>query len=1018
MQGEIRSSENRAQMHTPFGAYETVEQALSGDRTHSKNVLSLNGEWDCCVYENPEAVPANWKDGPGENRRKIPVPSCWEFEGIGKPIYTNILYPFKRGEDRSFETEVTPGVYDLNAPLIPKDNLTVCYYTTFTLPEALKGKKIFLNFGGVETAFSLAVNGTDAGYSEDSKVDAEFEITPCLHDGKNQIAVKVFRFSPQSYLEDQDYWHVHGITRDVTLYGKNAQRMVDYQVQTLFGDSLSQASLRVRVWPDTDTPLFGSCKVKLALYDAQKNPVAEKEFKPFSQYGVYLDAKYVLEESIPVDSPKLWDSEHPHLYTLVLTMTDGDGVVTDIESCKVGFREVRIENGVLQLNRKRLVIRGTDLHEWSAVTGRTVSLEELKETLRTMKALNFNAIRTSHYPKDVRFYDLCDEYGLYVVDEANVETHGYGGGLSDSPLWLHAYLDRAVRMCLRDKNHPSVIIWSLGNESGVGANHAAMYGWLKEYDTRPVQYESGGSKIGTSDLLCPMYPDRDWIEVCMGGDDTRPMVMCEYIYAKSNSNGNMDVYWDLVRKYPRFQGGFLWDFQDKAFCQKMSDGSSRMRYAGAFGEDVQDPVPDMCLNGIVFADLQLKPAAWELQSLQSPVQIVYQDWHGMFGNYYLVNEQLSSDCADFLLEWSLVCDGEETEHGVIEDLTIVPGGRRVLELPYDRAKVRGEAFVNLLLRRKHDTFFAKAGQIIYRLQLEAVGSCAYRAPKLPASGEQLTLTEAGSCIEIHGNNLCVVLNRNAGTIREVAKDGKTLITGEEDVFYRAPTGIDEGQGEGSYNDEWNKAGLKNAVPQVKNVEVFCAGTLAVVKFETEFLDGRLSLEKTYEITAAGITMTVNAINATGLETLGRIGHSFTLPKEYDQVKYYGRGPWENYIDRKKAALVGIYETTVGDMHVPYVRCCECGGREDARFAELTDHTGNGLRVTGGENFHFSALPWSVQEYADADYEDQLPESAATVLTLDGAHAGLGGDTGWTKNIHPEYRIVPGRYLYRFTLEWL
>lgn len=1008
MQTNILSSENRAPMHTPFGAYATLEQALNRE----KQTISLNGEWDCVVYESPEAIPSDWAQDPRTESRKISVPSCWEFEGIGKPIYTNMLYPFNRSAgDHSFEIEVTPGVYDLNAPLIPKDNLTVCYYRTFTVPETLIEKKIFLNFGGVETTFELAVNGQYVGCSEDSKVDAEFEVTDYLQPGENQLAVKVFRFSPQSYLEDQDYWHVHGIYRDVTLYGKAACRMVDYQVQTLFGEALSQAALRLRVWPDHNTPLFGSCKVKIALYDAEKNLVAEKESKPFAQYGVYLMAKYVLEETLPVENPKLWDSEHPNLYTLVLTMIDPNGNASDIESCRVGFREVRIENGFLQLNRKRLIVRGTNLHEWSAYTGRTVSEEELKESLHTMKALNFNSIRTCHYPKNTLFYDLCDEYGLYVVDEANLETHGYGGALSDSPQWLHAYMDRAVRMAQRDKNHPSVIIWSLGNESGSGANQAAMYGWLKEYDNRPVQYESGGGKPNVSDLLCPMYPGQDWIETCMTGDDKRPMVMCEYIYAKGNSNGNMDLYWDLIRKYPRFQGGFLWDFHDKAIQQTMPDGSKWMRYAGAFGEDVQDPVADMCLNGIVFADLSPKPAAWELKSLQAPVQIVYQSWHGIFGSYYLVNEHLSTNCGDLHLEWSLVCDGEEVESGAIDDITTKPGDRRALELPYDRSKVRGEACVDLYVKQKN-------GHIIYQTQLEAEGSCAYNANTVLPTGGKLAVSESEDAVTVQSEHITVTLDRVAGTLRKVMRDGKVILSDEKDLFYRAPTGIDEGQGAGSYNEDWTKAGLKNLMPQVMDTQVFGAGKLAVVKVRTDFLDGKLSLEKTYEITDAGVTLTVNALNTTGLETLGRIGHSFDLPKEYDQIKYYGRGPWENYTDRKHHAFVGLYETAVQEMHVPYVRCCECGGREDVRFLEIKNGAGEGVCVTSGENFHFSALPWSVREYADADYEDLLPESSATVLTLDGVHAGLGGDTGWTKNIHPEYRIVPGRYFYKFTLKWI
>lgn len=1006
-------------MHTPFGVYESVEQALTGDKKCSKMMLNLNGIWQCIVYNDPGQVPVGWENGPQGAIREIHVPACWEFEGIGFPVYTNMLYPFNRESgDHSYETELTKGVYELNAPHIPKDNLTVCYYRKFDLPSSFEDKNVFLNFGGVETAYELAVNGHYIGFSEDSKLDSEFEITKYLCPGENLIAAKVMRFSPQSYLEDQDYWHVHGIYRDVTLYAKNRLRMVDYQVQTLFGDSLDQAKLRVRVWPDSNTPLYGEGKVKISLYDSNRKLILSKESKPFAEYGFYLMAKYVMEEEIPVERPMLWDSEHPNLYTLVLELSDGDGNVTDIESCRIGFREVRIENGILQLNRKRMIIRGTNLHEWSPYTGRAVPEEELRKTICSMKALNFNAIRTSHYPKNTMFYDICDEYGMYVVDEANVETHGYGGALSDSPLWLDAYLQRVVRMCLRDKNHPCVIIWSLGNESGVGANHSAMYGWLKEYDNRPVQYESGGGKPNTSDLLCPMYADQDWIENCMSGDDKRPMVLCEYIYAKSNSNGNMDLYWDLVRKYPRFQGGFLWDYQDKAIEQTKENGSKWMRYAGAFSEDVVDPVPDMCLNGIVFADLEPKPAAWELQSLQSPVQIIYWSWHGILGSYYIVNEQTSSDCGDMLFRWELVCNGERVQEGVWENIRIAPGERMAIELPYDRALVKGEAFFNVYVSLKEDTFYAKAGHVFYRIQLEAEGSRAYCPAQLPFGEGALGVMESSDQIFVEGGKIRVVIDRKTGTIAEASKAGETILNGERDLFYRAPTGIDEGQGAGSYRQQWDEAGLQDAKPIVKDIRVLNAESVVVVKIKTEFLDGKLSLDKSYEISEAGISLTVNVCNGTGLETLPRIGQGFHLPPRFERIKYYGRGPWENYRDRKKMSLVGLYETTVSEMHVPYVRCCECGGREDVRFLELNDGKGNGIRVTGGAYFHFSALPWSVDEYTQANYQDELPNSSGTFLAVDAIHAGLGGDTGWTRNIHPEYRILPGRYLYRIDLEWI
>lgn len=1021
-QREIISSINRREAHTPFGGYETFEQAKARDNSQSQVILPLDGLWPFAAYPAAEDVPAGWASPTGEELAALPtmpVPSCWEMHGVGKPVYTNMQYPFYRqGPDKSFEVEVTPGSFDLSAPAVPQENLTVCYYQRFRLPAGWEGKRVFLRFGGVETAFTLGVNGREVGFSEDSKLDAEFDITPYVAPGENLLAVKVYRFSPGSYLEDQDYWHLHGITRSVALLCKGQRHIADFQVQPLFGETLEQASLRVRAWPDREAPLFGACRVRLRLFDPQGAQVLEHTSKPFSQYGVYLQAKYVLEETLPVAAPQLWCCETPALYTLTLEMLDEESRCVDVESCRVGFREVRIQNGMLELNRKRLIVRGANLHEHSAATGRTVSPQELRAQLLKMKALNFNAVRTCHYPKDNLFYDLCDELGLYVVDETNLETHGYGGGLSDDPRWAQAYLTRAMNMCLRDKNHPCVIVWSLGNESGVGANHGAMYGWLKFYDNRPVQYESGGSLPGISDILCPMYPSRDWVETCMSSDDKRPFIMCEYAYAKSNSNGNFAEFWELVRKYPRFQGGFLWDFHDKALVQPQPDGSLPFRYAGAFGEDVADPVPDMCLNGIVFADLEEKPAAEEVKVCQAPLYLQYQEWHGMFGGYYLHNECFTEDLSQLAFTWELLCDGQVVESGALEGLCVAPGGQQRLDLPYDRALVRGEAFWNLYARTKEATPWAPAGHLVYKAQLPAQGTQPYWEESSIASAQPLQAREEGDTILVTGANLELAYDKARGGLRFCKVGGTTLFTQCQDRFYRALTGIDEGQGDNSYGQDWRASGLHDLQPQVESVQLTQAPATVILQERLSYCGGRLKTQRTYWITAAGVKITTRVANGLALETLPRIGQSFHLDSAFENLRWYGRGPQECYADRKSSAFVGVYSKKVGEMHEHYVRPCECGGREDTRWLEVTDAAGRGLRVTGSGLFHFSALPWTLEQYDAADYQDQLGESQGVELTLDGWHAGLGGDTGWTKNIHPEYRIPQGNYFYEITLSWL
>lgn len=1000
----VNPEKGRCRMHSPFSS-ETPK-------------LSLNGEWKVRVYNSVEEIPEDWISyEPADSDPVLTVPGCFETQGIGTPIYTNIVYPFIRGEDHSFEKEVTRGQLELNAPAVPKENLTVCYYRALEIPKDWEGKQIFLNFEGVETCMILAVNGNIIGFSEDSKLDAEFDITQWVHPGKNRLAVQVRSFSAGSYLEDQDYWHLHGIYRPVNVYAKNPAFILDFQLQTNFGADLREAYLDLRVWPNEDAPCFGEYKVHVHLTDADGQEVLNRESRRFADYIGYLEPNYVLKERYAVQAPKLWSCERPYLYQLRLELADPEGNICDIAEASVGFREVRIEKGVLQVNRKRLVIRGTNLHECSAVGGRTVSFEELREQLYAVKRLNFNAVRTCHYPKQREFYDLCDALGLYVVDETNIETHGYEGNLSDDPLWLNAYMQRGVRMALRDKNHPSVIIWSLGNESGLGANHAAIRGWLKFYDNRPVQYESGGSPKESSDINCPMYPSREWIETCMEEDD-RPLICCEYVYAKSNSNGNVDEYWDLIRHYQRFQGGFLWDFIDKALAERDEDGKLVLRYAGAFGERLKDRCPDMCLNGIVFADLQEKPAAEEMLVNQAPVSLKYMDWHGRYSGYRIFNEYVDTDLSELELSWELLCDGGVSEAGFYENFSLAPGEMTLLPLPYSHDKVHGEAFFNFYVRQKVDTAWAPAGQLIFKAQLPVEGSQAWYENALSAEGEadiQVRFTDDAPC----NAQVEVVLDQDLPGIREILCAGKTVFSDLKDRVYRAPTGIDEGQDENCYNAEWLQDGLNDPKPQLsrRSFTLLPGGALLLWE-QTLLCSGKIRVDREYLVTDKGVSVRSTVVNGADTETLPRIGLDLTLPKEKQFVLWYGRGPEENYPDRKKSALAGIYEKTVSEMHVPYVRPCDCGGREDVRFLELKDRNGAGIRVTGDRLFHFSALPWSVEEYTKADYQEDLPDSSAVHVILDGFHAGLGGDTGWTKNIHPEYRIPKGIYSYRFDIRFL
>lgn len=1020
---------NRYPMHTPYGAYESVEQALTCNRNASSFVMSLNGMWKFHMYNRPAEMEGFYKpDFDASSWDEIPVPSNWEYLGYNKPIYTNIQYPFKRGDhSQRFEIEATSGNFDLSAPFVPEDNLTGCYLRTFDVPDTYFGRQILIDFGGVESCFILWVNGEEVGYSQDSKLNAEFDITDYIHAGSNTLAVAVIRFCDGSYLEDQDYWHLYGIFRDVRLLAKNKTHILDYKVETLFtGDDYTSSELSVTVWPDQTVPLFAEYHTRLSLYDKAQNKLLEFSTGDFSEYQPYLRPKYVAHASAVLSNPSLWTAETPTLYTLVLELVDKDGNTVDIESCRVGFRKLAInERGVLTLNGKRLIIRGVDRHEFNPETGRAVPIDRMKEDIFCMKRLNFNAVRTCHYPNCVDWYDLCDEYGIYLVDEANVETHGYGGGLSSSPEWLTAYMERASRMVLRDKNHPSVLFWSLGNEAGAGTNQAAMYGFIKEYDkTRFVQYESGFPGANISDILCPMYPGMDWISDLMANEtDLRPVILCEYAYAKSNSTGNFKLFWDYIHKYPRFQGGFLWDFSDKAIALKDKEsGALKYYYGGAFSEEIVDGTPDMCLNGIVFADLSFKPGAYEVRNVQSPVLMkADSDW---FGNKFIkvTNYYHALDLSHLTLKYEILEDGVVVREGTLDTLHTKPGESDRVPYPEIPDTLKGEAYLNIYALLTDDTVYAQKGTEVYHCQLPLTKNTYLPATvKLPQS--PLSYNETENSIVIDGNDTHIVFDKRSGTFTEYKTHGYSYLTGGMETFHRAATGIDEGCRDfNNYYYDWKKLGIDHLCKKITHTEISGTGNEVLIRVRADFYPedaskGSASLfhtETLYRIDVSRLTITNEVVNRCDIDTLARIGLSFRLDKSFHSLSWYGKGPFETYSDRKDAAMTGSFTSSVCDQHVPFLRPCECGGHEDTRIMTLSDGS-HEVQVTGRNDFHFSALPYSLEEYQNAEYDNDLPKvSTGTWLIVDSVHAGLGGDTGWFKNIHPEYRIPAGKYSYEFT----
>jgi beta-galactosidase len=1045
---------NRELIHVPLGSYEDETMAATCDRTKSKYVRSLDGEWHFNLFTNPNEVPKDFSlDGFDHSSwGMITVPGNWELQGYDAPIYTNSIYPFNMSDPSgphlqtpsSNPDQPWPGMYNtLKPPFVPHQNPTGCYITDFKVSDDWNGRDIFLQFGAVESAFYLWVNGEKAGYSQDSKLPADFNISPYLRGGSNRLAVQVMRWSDGSYLEDQDYWHLSGIQRSVVLYSKPQHHIRDFKILAMLDDNYLDGELVIYCHTNK-LEGFADYKIRAKLLDdSGKLCISEIIAQVSPGSPMYARKPFIEEEgaallTATVTEPNQWTAETPYLYTLLLTLMDSAGNEVDYESSKVGFRRVeKTSEGVITLNGKRLVIRGVNRHEHHPDTGRAITKEWMREEIIAMKKLNFNAVRTSHYPNDPIWYDLCDELGMYLVDEANLETHGLQAQLSKDPEWACAYLERAVRMVMRDKNHPSILFWSLGNESGVGMNHAAMAGWIRYYDPyRLVQYESQDPNALITDIRVPMYPTMEWVEEIMSDTvDKRPMIMCEYAYAKSNSNGNVDEFWKYIDKYPHFQGGYVWDWADKAITKQREDGTSYWAYGGAFGEEVMDPVPDMCLNGVVFPDLTPKPAAFELKTVQAPISITSEVLRD--GIFRISNKYLALSLDHIEISWNVTENGTIIEEGLIRVNVLLSGCSMNMTIPYTfpRVKQNGEEngtthqeyFLNISCRQIDATAWSFADHEIYAVQFELPfgGEIIQLESVTRVEFEPIVASTNETTLHLLNTQLDVRFDLVEGKFSTYRWKGRELIlSGLDENYFRAPTGIDEAcGGSTSIAAEWIEAGLdrlKRTVTRISHYAIQDDGKYCIeteIRYQGSTASQWLDSTLRFTISGDGSMNVENTVLASkGLPILPRIGLTLTLSRQLNQLKWFGRGPHENYADRKRSASVGLYTSTVQDQHTAYILPVECGGKEDVRWFSLTNSNGFGMMVTTKRPLHMDVHHNSIEDYAQANYAHDLPVRDEVYVNIDHIHSGLGGDTGWTKNIHEEYKVYPAFYSYQFVIK--
>ena len=995
---------NRLPMHSAFFAYESEAKAEAAEKESSANFMSLNGSWKFNWVQHAWQRPIDFY-GVALNDKgwdNIQVPGLWELNGYGDPLYVNIGYAWRHQ-------------YKNNPPIVPEENNHVgTYRKEIELPAGWNGKQIFVHFGSVTSNISLYVNGKFVGYSEDSKLEAEFDLTKYLKPGKNLIAFQTFRWCDGSYLEDQDFWRFSGVGRDCFLYARNKIHISDLKVTPDLENDYTDGSLQVKV------DLSGKANVELTLTDAAGNIVAEKR----------LSGSGSLSSKINVANPAKWSAETPILYNLIVTLKQS-GRVLEVIPVKVGFRKVEMKNSQLCVNGKPVLIKGVNRHELDPDGGYVVSPERMEQDILMMKKFNVNAVRTCHYPDNSLWYELCDKYGIYVVAEANLESHGMGYGdetLAKNPLFDKAHLERNQRNVLRNYNHPSVIIWSMGNEAGFGANFKACYKWIKGYDlSRPVQYEKARENEYT-DIFCPMYYGYESCEKYGQSDKKKPLIQCEYAHAMGNSEGGFKEYWDMIRNYPLYQGGFIWDFVDQSIHWKNKDGQLIYAYGGDFNPyDATDN--NFLDNGLVSPNRKPNPHYYEVGYYYQSIWTTPVDLKN--GQIEVYNEYFFRDLSNIYLEWELLADGKVLKTGIVNDLKVTPQQRVKVDLGLKVSPEldANEVFVNVAYKLKEGEQLVPAGYALARQQL-AVKEWAFGAlelaNKVEANQKEVTPVIVENDINyllVKGENYQIDFSRKDGFLCRYIVDDKFILEEGSIVkpnFWRAPTDNDLGA-----KLQLRYAIWKNPKMELKSLNAEMTGQgLAEVKAEYDMPDVNGKLQLTYRINNEGavkVSQKLIAGEKEKVSELFRFGMKLEMPEAYSHIKYYGRGPGENYIDRKDSEFIGLYDQTVEEQSYAYIRPQETGTKSDIRWWAQLDEAGSGLCFKSDDVYSISAINYTIESLDDGAEKDQrhfpeVEQSDFVTICIDKKQMGLGCVTSWGALPRDEYRLPYQDYEFNFLIQ--
>lgn len=1011
---ETNTEENRMKMHSSFFVYENEAQAAKNNWRQSANYQSLNGAWKFFWAEQPAGLPKNF-ESPSFNDsgwKNFNVPGNWEMNGYGFPIYTTSGFEF---------TYLMPKNQP-NPPFVPMDvNNTGVYRREVTLPDNWQGKEVVLHIGAAKSNLTVWVNGKYVGYGEDSKLPSEFNISPYLSKGKNLIVMRVMRWCDANYIEDQDMWRLSGITRDCYLMARNPVHLYDVELipdlDSIFKNGILKTSLTLNQKPSATVTAL------VELKDSSKL-ITSHTFK--------LDTSAIASFAIPVTAPKLWTGETPNLYDVIIKLSNAKGEVLEVIRQKIGFRKIEIKDGLFLVNGKPVIIKGVNRHETDPVSGQTITREAMLKDIQLMKKFNINAVRTSHYPNSETWLDLCDQYGIYVVGEANIESHGMGYDITrtmaNRPTWMEAHLRRVQRMVERDKNHSSIVIWSMGNEAGNGYNFYSCYLWMKQRDpSRPIQYERAVADYKTfswewdSDIIDPMYPTpAGMLEYVKNNPNPkRPFIMCEYAHAMGNSLGNFTDYWDVIRGNKKhFQGGFIWDFVDQCFQRINAKGDTVYTYGGDY--ETKEAITDWnyAAKGIFYANRTPYPHAWEMKK-------VYQNIHTTLSGtnkLEVYNESFFTNTKDVKLDWEVVINGKKVQAGTITDVNVEPQQKAYFTLPI-KSLPAGEAFLNLSYKLKKAYPLVPASYEVAVEQLSLGGT--YNNTIVVKGQSPLTKIEAGGLLIITSPTMNVAFDQKTGFLTKYAVNKEQYIDATAALkpnFWRAPNDNDFGAGLQIKLKPWKTTTEK---PVLKKLTSLIENNLAVVRAEYELSEVFAKLVLEYTLNSKGELLTRQKLTiadtAKKVEVLPRFGMQWILPAGYNKIEFYGRGPQENYQDRNFSANVGLYKQTVDAQYFPYVTPQETGNKTDVRWYKVINSKGKGLQVTSATPLSISALHYFDSDLDDGDKRHQrhaadLVKRPQTQWNIDYKQMGVGGIDSWRSRPMPKYLLPYKNYEFSFLIK--